>query len=339
MKKNGLIRKLIVSLTVILLIAGIGLFSAFQWIKLQLQPTYQGSIAFEIQKDTTLAQVAQKLESLGYVRNARVFTYYLRYKDVDRNIKAGEYKIEAYTSLDDLIKVLVTGQEKTYRFTVPEGFHHRQIANKLSAEGLMNAEEFKQWVHHPPDEILSKLPESIPENASLEGFLFPETYFIARPDAFRIIDLMTSQFSQIFTEEMLERSHELGFTLHEIITLASIIEREAQYYDELALVSSVFHNRLRDGWLLQACSTVEYVTEKEGYVLTLEELQIDSPYNTYMYSGLPKGPIANPGLSSIMAALYPDSSNYYFFVAKGDGTHAFSRTLEEHNRNVRRYIP
>jgi UPF0755 protein len=324
---------------IIVLILGAGAFGAYHWFFYQLSPTHLGPASFEIPKNASLYSISETLKEKGYIRDARMFSLYLRYREVDRNIKAGEYSIEAYEGLDELIALLTTGQEKILQFTIPEGYTIRQIAKSLSSQGFLDEEEFLDLAKNPPKELIPFLGEDFPEDATLEGFLFPDTYRISRPDAYRVIETMVRQFDRVFTEEMQLRSRELGFSVFDLITLASVIEKETQYADEFPMVSSVFHNRIRDGWRLEACSTVEYVLEKESYVLTLEELKIDSPYNTYLYDGLPIGPIANPGLRAIQAALNPDKTPYYFFVAKGDGTHAFGRTLEEHNRNVRVYLP
>ncbi len=325
-------------LFVLIVLSG-GIYFTFRWIGYQLGPSYTGEVEFIIESQSTLSHISNIIQEKGYVRNARLFSLYLRYKEADRQIKAGEYHIESYTSLDNLIQILMQGQERSFDFTIPEGYNMLQIARKLSQEGLVDESEFIALAKHPPSEICQDLLSDFPAETSLEGFLFPETYRITQPDARKVIDMMTRQFRKVFTFDLEERAMELGFTPFEIIVLASIIEKEAQYADEFPLVSSVFHNRLKDGWKLEACSTVEYVIEKESYVLSLEELKIDSPYNTYLYSGLPKGPIANPGQRAIIAALYPESSPYYFFVARGDGTHAFSKTLSEHLRNVQRYLP
>ncbi len=324
---------------VLILILGASAWGAYHLLFQQLSPSYQGPVSFEISPNASLNSITEMLQEKGYVKNARVFSLYLRYREVDRNIKAGEYTIEAYSSLEDLIGILTTGQEKILQFTIPEGYTIRQIAKSLSSQGFLDEEEFLDLAKNPPKELVPTLLEGFPEKSTLEGFLFPDTYRIARPNAYRVIELMVNQFQRVFSEEMQLQSNDMGFTAYELITLASVIEKETQYADEFPMVSSVFHNRIRDGWRLEACSTVEYVLEKESYVLTLEELKIDSPYNTYLYDGLPIGPIANPGLRAIQAALNPDKTPYYFFVAKGDGTHAFGRTLEEHNRNVRIYLP
>lgn len=339
MKKKSSKSKLFIFISLFLLVillSGIGLY---QWLLFQLSPTLTGPVSFEIPQNASLASISKLLKDIGYVRNDRVFALYLRYKELDRDIKAGQYTIENYTSLEDLSSLLTRGQEKLFTFTIPEGYTIKQIARKLATEGLVDEQAFLDLALHPPAELSRELLADFPENASLEGFLFPETYSLARPDAYRIIEMMTQQFKKVFNPELYSDKDKLGLTPYQIVILASIIEKEAQSAEEFPQVASVFYNRLRDGWRLEACSTVEYVIEKEAYVLSLEELEFDSPYNTYRVDGLPVGPIANPGARALNAALHPASTPYYFFVAKGDGTHAFSKSLEEHQRNVRKYLP
>jgi UPF0755 protein len=339
MKKKSSKSKLFIFISVFLILILITGLWGYRWLVFQLSPAVRGPVSFEIPQNANLSSITKLIKDIGYVRNDRVFALYLRYKELDRDIKAGQYTIESYTSLEDLSSLLTRGQEKLFTFTIPEGYTIKQIARKLSTEGLVDEQAFLDLALHPPAELSRDLLAEFPENASLEGFLFPETYSLARPDAYRIIEMMTQQFKKVFTPELYSDTERLGLSPYELVVLASIIEKEAQSAEEFPQVASVFYNRLRDGWRLEACSTVEYVIDKESYVLSLEELEIDSPYNTYRVDGLPVGPIANPGARAISAALNPASTPYFFFVAKGDGTHAFSKSLEEHHRNVRKYLP
>jgi UPF0755 protein len=180
--------------------------------------------------------------------------------------------------------------------------------------------------------------ESLGINApSLEGYLFPESYLITYgADSRDIVEMMVAHFFDVFTQDMKERAEELGFTMEEAVTLASLIEKEAACEHEKPIISGVYHNRLKKGLLLQCDATIQYILPKRKPRLFYSDLQIDSPYNTYIYKGLPPTPIASPGRSSIIAALWPASTDYLYFVARGDTTHIFSRTLEEHNEAKRR---
>ena len=238
---------------------------------------------------------------------------------------------------------LVTNLQKTASFRatvtvmIPEGAELREIIATLDEKNVCSAEELWDAVeNHPFDyDFLQNLPER--ENR-LEGYLFPDTYeFFEQSDAVTVLTKFLDNFEVKFSQELRDRAEEIGMSIDEVVTLASIIEREAASDEDRATVSSVFHNRLNSTQypLLQSCATVQYVLQERKSVLTYDDIKIDSPYNTYLYEGLPIGPIASPGLASIKAALYPETTDYYFFVVSADGTHIFSKTLAEHNAAVK----
>jgi len=250
------------------------------------------------------------------------------------SLMSGEHTFFKHMPYGDILKELKTpGKAKVIKtVTIPEGYELREIADLFEKEDIVKADDFKKAAQKKYD--YDFLPEKS-ENY-LEGYLFPNTYSIV-PDMTSedIIVMMLEQFNSIFTEEYRNRAKELDMSIHEIVTLASIIEREAAVAEERELVSSVFHNRLKSDEfpLLQSCATVQYILEERKEVLTNADIAIDSPYNTYKYKGLPPGPIASPGEACIKAALYPADTNYYFFVSNGDGTQTFSETFAEHNRS------
>jgi len=171
----------------------------------------------------------------------------------------------------------------------------------------------------------------IVEEKKLEGYLFPETYFVNYDiSEEQIIEIMVDQFNKVFTKELEERGKEFNFARRDVIILASIIEKEAAKEEERPLISAVFHNRLKKRWYLESCATVQYALGKHKNRLTYKDLKVDSPYNTYAHFGLPPGPICNPGFGSIEAALYPADSDLMFFVAEGEGTHRFSKYYQKH---------
>ncbi|MEX2356523.1 MAG: endolytic transglycosylase MltG, partial [Thermaerobacterales bacterium] len=245
-----------------------------------------------------------------------------------------------------IIDKLVRGEIVTYAFNVPEGLTIVQTMNLLDERGVAEAEALRaavdraaaNWRYLPPEGEGHELTEP------LEGYLFPSTYRIPRNTTpAEIVDIMLQGFEQAFRPEWRERAQELDMTIHEVMTLASIIESEAQLAAEREIISGVFYNRLRIGMKLDADPTVAYALgwlEGRGdRSLTLADLRFDSPYNTYEYPGLPPGPISNPGKAAIEAALYPAEVEYFFFVSTFDGTgaHVFARTYDEHLQNVRRY--
>ncbi len=226
----------------------------------------------------------------------------------------------------------ITKSRETKKFTIPEGYELKQIVDKLSAENLIDREKFMHLVeygkfHH---EFIKDLP--IRKNR-LEGYLFPDTYEIYTDTSEEdIIKKMLDRFEQKFESKYYKKSKQLNMTIDQVITLASIIEREAMLDEERYLISSVFHNRLKSNEypFLQSCATVQYILGERKPILSIQDTKIDSPYNTYKFSGLPPGPIASPGEKAIEAALYPEETEYMFFSANNDGSHTFSKTYEQH---------
>ncbi len=250
------------------------------------------------------------------------------------NLKAGEYTLSGRMSPAEVLDVLVSGKVRLYRVTIPEGLNLYEIADLLDEGGFLHADAFIAAATDP--EITQSFGI---EAATLEGYLFPDTYMLPRSvSEQRMLRLLVNRFQTQITPEIMEQAASHGFSLHEAVILASIIEKEAVVDAERPLISSVFHNRLNRNMRLDSDPTAVYGMEGfEGRILR-RHLKVDSPYNTYRIRGLPAGPIANPGLNSIKAAVNPLESDYLFFVAKGDLTHKFTTSLEEHNRAVQKYI-
>jgi UPF0755 protein len=296
------------------------------------------AITVNIPAGANANQIASILRQKNLIRNENAFLFYLRVSGKDTQLKAGEYALAQSDSVQSIVEKIASGQVITYPFTIPEGFTLRQIAATLAEEGLVDKEEFllvagtykfDYW-------FLEGLPE---RNNRLEGFLFPDTYRVSKGYSEKqIIDMMLRRFEQIYSEEYRQRAETIGFTTHQVITLASIIEKETRLDAERPIVSGVFHNRLAKNWRLESCATIQYLLDEPRERLTLADLAIDSKYNTYKHPGLPPGPIASPGRASIDAALNPAQIDYMFFVLKQDGSHAFARTLVEHNRNKNKYL-
>jgi UPF0755 protein len=279
------------------------------------------------------------LQELGLISEPKAFILYLRLHKIDYLIKSGDYSIEGIKNIDELSSWLLQGQEKVYSYTVPEGWTINQITMMLFEKELISSPvEFMDLAKDNGGWFKFKFQDQVQKTDNLEGYLYPETYFITKPEEKKIIEQMLLQYDSMIDNEMVSRAEEIGMTWNEVMILASIVEKEAAGPAEMNVVASVFHNRLNDGWLLQSCAALEYAVPREGYVFTTEEIKTDTPYNTYMYKGLPPTPVCNPRIDAINAVLWPVATEYYFFVAKGDGTHAFGKTLEEHNRNVSKYI-
>ncbi|MFZ5965924.1 MAG: endolytic transglycosylase MltG [Bacillota bacterium] len=303
----------------------------------QIQPVNKSGnkeIFIDIPKGASTSVIAHILKENDLIRNELAFRISSKLMKSDGKMKAGKYLLSDNMTVNEMIDILVDGKvlKDTVRVTIPEGFEFRQIVDRLSAKGLIDHDKFIEVADSYDFDY--RFLEGIPKGKNrLEGFLFPDTYEIPNSaDEKAIIDLMLKRFDDVFKEKYYQRADELNMSIHEVITLASIIEREAKLEKERPIISSVFHNRLNKGMLLQSCATVQYILGERKQNLTLKDIAIDSPFNTYKNIGLPPTPIASPGKLSIEAALYPEDTEYLYFVLKKDGEHAFSKTYDEHLR-------
>jgi UPF0755 protein len=278
-------------------------------------------------------KIAESLRTAGVLNHPLKFRLYARLKGYDKRIKAGEYLLSKDMSPDNILQALIEGRIRLHKVTVPEGYTQKQVAELLEASGLTTKEDFLKAATNP-----AFLKSEDIDADSFEGYLFPETYFFplgVTPE--KIISTMVHRLREQFRPEWKKRAEILGFSIHEIITLASIIEKEAGTDFERPIIASVFHNRLRKGMRLESDPTVIYGIKDFDGNLTRKHLKTTTRYNTYRIKGLPPSPIANPGADAIEAALYPAETAYLFFVSKNDRTHQFSSTIAEHNRAVRKY--
>jgi len=301
-------------------------------------------ILFTVTPGETAATIATRLERAGLIKDAGLFRLLVRYRGVDSQLEAGDYQLRPNMSLEEIMSALQAGRPSEVMITIPEGWRIEEIAEMLEERELIKTEEFLREAREGEFEydFLSDRPKGV----SLEGYLFPDTYAIP-PDfeAAQIIDMMLANFGRRFTLEMRQEVARRGMSIHEVLTVASLVEREARIPEERPIIASVYLNRLEAGWLLESDATAQYALgyqEETGQwwksPISLEEMtQIDSSYNTYLYPGLPPGPICNPGLASIQAVIDPAETNYLYFYHKGDGSHAFAETYEEHLENQRLY--
>ena len=315
------------SLAIILIVAGLLFFKASLPMSDNTQPQ-----VFEVKSGMTLKQVSQELFRQNLIRSANAFQAIALIQDKEKLIKVGEYYISPSMLPAEILQRITSGKTVLHSITIPEGYRITEIANLLEEKDLADKNIFLQQAKNV--ELLEGIPTS-----SLEGYLFPDTYhFGKRTTEAAIINKMVKTFKErVLKQEFLKRAEDLGFSYHEIITLASLIEKETGKDSERKQISSVFHNRLKKNMLLQTDPTVIYAIDIFDGNIRKRDLNIDSPYNTYRYKGLPPGPIANPGLKSIIAALYPATTSNLYFVSKQDGSHKFSATLNEHNRAVQKY--
>lgn len=280
-----------------------------------------------------LRTTAERLHDAGLIRHPLQFRMLARLNRDDKRIQAGEYLFSPSFPPSKILQMMVDGKVYLHKLTVPEGYTLRQIAKLVAQENLADESEFLKTAASS-----ALLKEMGIEADTLEGYLFPDTYHFPRkvpPE--KIIATMVQKFWEVFRPQWKERCHELGFSVHEIVTLASIIEKETGMPGERPIISSVFHNRLKKGMRLESDPTVIYRIKGFKGNLTRKHLDARDPYNTYQNKGLPPGPIASPGLESLKAALYPADTKYLYFVSKNDKTHHFSANLDEHNRAVRKY--
>lgn len=317
----------------IFLIAGIYIFIALvtllalRWLYHASAPHIGGEpVIVEVAKGETLGSVATKLDQLRLVPNRWSFILAARINRAERRIRPGRYLMARGMSNVEVLRELVRGRAATVTVTIPEGLRLTQIAGIFSQRMAFDSSRFVEICSDGA--FIRELGFSAP---NLEGYLFPDTYeFFAQSSPETIIRKMTANLKTVFHDTLNNRLKQLGLSLHQCITLASIIQGEVMVWEEAPLVSAVYHNRLRRRIPLAADPTIQYLLTDGPRRLYQKDLELDSPYNTYRRLGLPPGPINNPGRQAIIAALYPADVDYLFFVARGDGTHSFNTTHAGH---------
>ena len=321
-----------------MVVAAAGGLAGYQMIRWANAPVISSSVhpppkIVLIPQRAPFQQVASLLAREGLIKSRIAFIVLGKVHDAERKVHPGEYELSPAMRPADILDVLVSGRVVLHPVTIPEGYTMLQIAEVLAQQQITDRAEFLRLAKDPP--FIQTL--GIPAD-TLEGYLFPDTYRFPRPSQARdVIKTMVDQWSHVFNEEWRARAKDLELTPHQVLTLASVIEKETGAGDERPQISSVFHNRLKRKIPLQSDPTVIYgLTTFDGN-LHKTDLSNPSPYNTYRWTGLPPGPIASPGAQSIRAALYPVPSAYLYFVSKNDGTHQFSATLLEHNKAVEQY--
>lgn len=284
--------------------------------------------------------VAAMLADAGVVKNKLSFELFVKREGAEGDLRPGTYTFSGEVSFDDVLAELKRGNlaENTLNVTVPEGKTVPQVAEIWANAGLCTVDEFLAACAEVELDYDFLPTEVVGEKYNrVEGFLFPETYNV-RDDwgAEQLVKLQVGQFAKLWTEERSSKASDMGYTAAEIVTVASLIEREARVADERPLVASVIYNRLDIGQLLQIDATIQYILGEQVDRVLYRHLEIDDPYNTYMYAGLPPGAICSPGISCIDAALAPAETDYYYYRTKNDGSgeHNFARTLAEHNANA-----
>jgi UPF0755 protein len=287
-----------------------------------------------IQRGSTFADVVGALRDAHVLHQPLAFRILARLRHADASVKAGEYRFPAHQTSDDILKRLVRGEQFAVWVTIPEGYTAREIAQALAGRALGDASAYDAIFLRSGGITVGGTP-----TPNLEGYLFPSTYLLPTDETpSRIARVLVDQFRQELPRDAMARARALHRTVPEVVTIASLIEREGKADDERPLIASVIYNRLRLGMPLEIDASIEYTFPEHHDVITKRDLESDSPYNTYRHTGLPPTPIANPGKPSLDAAFRPAHSDYLYYVAKGDGHHAFAKSLQEHNANVARYL-
>ena len=329
-------RKLVIVLLLLMVAAG----SAAAAVYLRIHQPYRGYPGaeqfVEIPSGSTTKAIGDRLVEAGVVRDPLTFRVALMLSGQARGLKAGDYRFDRPMTQYEVLGKLTRGEVYVVNLTLPEGLNIREMAVIAESHGVGTVAEFIEAAND------RRLIHALDPSAQrLEGYLFPDTYPVTRrTDITHLIRMMVDRFEHILTPEMRSAVEQRGLSIHQTVTLASIVEKEAARPDERPLVAAVYLNRFRLGIPLQCDPTVIYALQLAGKYtgnLRRDDLMFDSPYNTYRYPGLPPGPIASPGRASLDATIHPADVDYLYFVSRNDGTHAFARTLDEHNRNVQKY--
>ena len=335
MSRRGIVVLLISLLVALIMISA----SSFWFIHAGLNQPVQASseeVQVFVSRGESARDIAGMLEKAGVIPSARLFHWYLRYLGDGYFLQTGEYRFQEPMNLIQVAEKLHRGEVHRYKITLPEGLSLVAVAERLESEGFGKKDRFLQLAAEP--NLISDLD---PEAEDLEGYLYPETYYFTfDADEEEILRTLTNGFRALWTVQRQRQSEKLGLSLRQTLSLASLIEKEAALAAERPLISAVFHNRLQRNMRLECDPTVIYAVQRvkafDG-IIHQSDLELDSPYNTYKYAGLPPGPIANPGRDSIDAALHPAPVEHLYFVARNDGSHFFSSNYRDHHRAVLAY--
>ncbi|MEN6460235.1 MAG: endolytic transglycosylase MltG [Syntrophomonas sp.] len=329
-----------VYITALGFLAIILLFSAYQSYlnhqMLPVDPQDKQSVDVVIPAASNARQIASVLKQHNLIRSESIFSSYCRRNNLDNQLKAGHFQFSRSQSLQEIVLTITQGKTVSLTLTIPEGYTVKQIGELLVKRKICSTEQWQQAIQK---DYSYEFLDAAGKSHGLEGFLFPDTYSISeKPTAEEILNKMLKNFDKVWNTNFAGQAQAKNIDMYQTITLASMIEKEARLGSERKTISGVIQNRLKSGMPLQIDATVVYCLGGNKNTVTYQDLKVDSPYNTYKYSGLPPGPIACPGKAAIEAALNPAKHSYYYYVAKGDGSHYFSRTYAEHLQAKAKYI-
>ena len=326
---------------ILVLLVGVGGMGFLYWWSWATKPysTAGSDVKIMITSGTTAAQLAEELQQRHLIRSAWTFRYLARKLQSDFKLYVGDYQLAPTMSPSDMINRLIVSSDAldTYRVTIPEGYDTEQIIELLVAKGMGSKEEFAKVITE--DEFSYPFLKNAPKGIHrLEGYLFPNTYDVAvKATPHAVIDMLLQQFAKEITPEVQKQLDVMKFTVPQWVTLGSLIEKEAVKESDRPLISSVIMNRLKINQPLQIDATIQFLLDTPKPKLYNKDLEIPSPYNTYLHTGLPPGPIANPGQACLQAALYPAKTDFRYYVANKDGYHVFAKTFAEHLENIKLY--
>ena len=292
-------------------------------------------VIVNIKTGMTDDEIGKILYSKGLINSPELFTMQVNLNNYQGKLQAGKYKIIKGSTINEIIKIIAKGQVIHYVFTIPEGYDINQIASKLQNEEICNADKFKNIAkNYAPYSYMKTDNKNVIYKA--EGFIFPSTYYLSlNMNEKEVLAFMIKEFDDVIKRkkivELVEKKH---LKMHNVITMASLVEKEAVYPSEMPLIAGVFHKRLEIGMPIQSDTTIQYILGKQKSIITYKDLELTSKYNTYMYYGLPPGPIASPSIQAIMAVINYTDTDYLYFVAGNKGRHLFSKTYKEHLRKI-----
>jgi UPF0755 protein len=332
--------RLLTSLVLLLALSAVGAgivsYRAYTMAREPFRGYDEDEAFFTVERGATGIRIGESLEERGIIRDRRLFLLALRFRADGKTVQAGEYRFAEPLSTFDVLEKLVSGDTFTFAVTLPEGLTLLETAELLAGRDLAEGSAIRSAFEEG-----TLVADLDPEAFNLEGYLYPTTYRFARKVASdELARTLVGQFKRVFDEERRAEASKLGLTPRQVVTLASVIEKETGLPEERPLIASVFWNRLRIGMPLQSDPTIIYALQLAGRFdgnLRRTDLELDSPYNTYRFPGLPPGPIASPGVASIRAVLEPAETSYLYFVSRNDGSHHFSSTYSEHVNAVRKY--
>ena len=287
------------------------------------------NIYMTVKSGTTASEISERLTQLGVIDSRFRFWWLMKLQGDAGKFKTGTYAFKPHMDEQAVLDKLVAGDTTIVKFTIPEGFGVKEIAKRLADEGLVDEQDFLEKAKtYAPYDYMKKLPN---ERYAAEGYLFPDTYEIqsdVTPEL--IMKMMTQDFDSRLTPAMRQQAASMGLSIHDLVTLASLVEKEARYDEDRPIIAQVFLKRLQMGMPLQSDTTLQYLMAGPKENVSIADTKIDSPYNTYQHEGLPPGPIASPGMKAINAVLHPAATDYLYFVADHDGHNHYAKTYEEH---------